>query len=365
MNIRRSINFLLILLALSDEVIRGKAQSDQKEIQLNELLKKLNKPAVKTIEMAPSFAPKWEDILKPTFEWTWQKSGSCCPEGTVPIRRISRDDILRANSIESFGKKDVLGEDDSVETAGLKPATNPPSYGTTGAINVWNVHVEPDEWSQSALIVGNTNGDAHSFIEAGWSIHPVVFGDTKTRLYAYWTEDGYQKTGCYNIMCSGFVQVSNHTMLGSFLQPLSSLGGQQYEIEVSVFRDKKQSSWWLKVEGDNVGYWPDSIFQGFTNCPVVNWGGAVLDKRRGGKHTTTQMGSGNHPRSGLFGQSAYIARAQVIDEDGALITRTFIGHYYSKEKCYSAKPDWVPRRFPTMFAHLWVYFGGSGGVECD
>ncbi|KAK1313015.1 hypothetical protein QJS10_CPA06g00947 [Acorus calamus] len=154
--------------------------------------------------MEPSFAPKWEDTLKPTFEWTWQKSGSC-PEGTVPIRRISRDDILRANSIESFGKKDVSGANGSVE---------------------------PGEWSQSALIVGNTKGEAHSFIEAGWSIHPVVFGDTKTRVYAYWT-------------------------------------------------DKKQSSWWLRILGDYVGYWPDSIFRGFTSCPIVNWGGAILNKRSG------------------------------------------------------------------------------------
>ncbi|KAK1290373.1 hypothetical protein QJS10_CPB18g00857 [Acorus calamus] len=192
------INFLLIFLALTKEVVGQNSLSNEREIQVNELLKNLNKPAIKTIksedgdtvdcvdihnqpaldhpllknhtiQMAPSFATKWEDTLKPTFEWTWQKSGSC-PEGTVPIRRISRDDILRANSIESFGKKDVLGANGSVETAGIKPPSNPPSYGTKGYINVWSVHVEPDEWSQSALIVGNTNGEAHSFIEAGWGV---------------------------------------------------------------------------------------------------------------------------------------------------------------------------------------------------
>ncbi|KAK1313014.1 hypothetical protein QJS10_CPA06g00946 [Acorus calamus] len=328
-NIRKNINLLLILLALTNEVVGEITLSDQKEIQLNELLKNLNKPAVKTIKMEPSFAPKWEDTLKPTFEWTWQKSGSC-PEGTVPIRRISRDDILRANSIESFGKKDVLGADGSVETAGLKPLTNPPSYGTKGALNVWNAHVEPGEWIQSALIVGNTKSEAHIFIEAGWSIHPVVFGDTKTRLYAYWTGDGYHKTGCYNIMCSGFVQVSNRTMLGSFSQPLSSLGGQQYEIEVSVYRDKKQSSWWLRVQGDNVGYWPDSIFRGFTNCSIVKWGGAVLDKKSGRKHNKTQMGSRkNHTRSGLFKRTAYISRAELMDEIGEFFTPTSVEPYYS------------------------------------
>ncbi|KAK1267597.1 hypothetical protein QJS04_geneDACA002507 [Acorus gramineus] len=313
--------------------------------------------------MEPSFAPKWEDTLKPTFEWTWQKSGSC-PEGTVPIRRISRDDILRANSIESFGKKDVLGANGSVETAGIKPPSNPPSYGTKGYINVWSVHVEPDEWSQSALIVGNTNGEAHSFIEAGWGIHPVAFGDTKTRLFAYWTADGYHKTGCYNTMCPGFVQVGKRIMLGSYVQPLSTLGGQQYEIDVIIFRDRKQSSWWLRIHGDNVGYWPDSIFRGFKNCPIVNWGGAILNKRSGGKHTNTQMGSGNHPESGQFTRTAYISRVELMDEIGALFTPTSVQPYYTKERCYSAKANWYPFRHPIL-EHLWVYFGGSGGAQCD
>lgn len=35
---------------------------------------------------------------------TWQKSGSC-PNGTVPIRRIQREDLLRAASLENFGRK--------------------------------------------------------------------------------------------------------------------------------------------------------------------------------------------------------------------------------------------------------------------
>lgn len=35
---------------------------------------------------------------------TWQKSGRC-PNGTIPIRRIRREDLLRASSLENFGKK--------------------------------------------------------------------------------------------------------------------------------------------------------------------------------------------------------------------------------------------------------------------
>ncbi|KAK7283214.1 hypothetical protein RIF29_12593 [Crotalaria pallida] len=34
----------------------------------------------------------------------WQRSGSC-PEGTIPIRRVRKKDLLRASSIERFGMK--------------------------------------------------------------------------------------------------------------------------------------------------------------------------------------------------------------------------------------------------------------------
>jgi len=35
---------------------------------------------------------------------TWQRSGSC-PKGTIPIRRILREDLLRADSLHTFGRK--------------------------------------------------------------------------------------------------------------------------------------------------------------------------------------------------------------------------------------------------------------------
>ena len=32
-------------------------------------------------------------------------SGEACPEGTVPIRRTTESDLLRAGSFEKFGRK--------------------------------------------------------------------------------------------------------------------------------------------------------------------------------------------------------------------------------------------------------------------
>lgn len=37
----------------------------------------------------------------------WSDSGESCPEGTIPIRRTTEKDILRANSLRRFGRKKI------------------------------------------------------------------------------------------------------------------------------------------------------------------------------------------------------------------------------------------------------------------
>lgn len=39
-----------------------------------------------------------------TFQ-LWTISGESCPEGTVPIRRTTEKDVLRASSVKRFGRK--------------------------------------------------------------------------------------------------------------------------------------------------------------------------------------------------------------------------------------------------------------------
>lgn len=47
--------------------------------------------------------PSTEDASESVI-YTWQKSGSC-PKGTIPIRRILKEDLLRAASLDRFGQK--------------------------------------------------------------------------------------------------------------------------------------------------------------------------------------------------------------------------------------------------------------------
>ena len=61
-----------------------------------------------------------EDIGTEKFQ-LWTDSGESCPEGTIPIRRTTETDVLRARSVRKFGKKlrrgvrrNALGSDHEV-----------------------------------------------------------------------------------------------------------------------------------------------------------------------------------------------------------------------------------------------------------
>ncbi|RWR72564.1 hypothetical protein CKAN_00079500 [Cinnamomum micranthum f. kanehirae] len=66
------------------------------DLEIRKELKRLNKPAIKSIKMRPSFydGNKKMSSLEPPLEQLWHKSGSC-PEGTIPIRRTRKEDLLR------------------------------------------------------------------------------------------------------------------------------------------------------------------------------------------------------------------------------------------------------------------------------
>lgn len=45
-------------------------------------------------------------LTNATRTWqTWHERGELCPEGTIPMRRTTVDDVLRAKSLYHFGKK--------------------------------------------------------------------------------------------------------------------------------------------------------------------------------------------------------------------------------------------------------------------
>lgn len=48
--------------------------------------------------------------------------------------------------------------------------------------------------------------------------------------------DAYKATGCYNMLCSGFVQTSRRVAIGVAISPISSYDGGQFDISVLIWK---------------------------------------------------------------------------------------------------------------------------------
>ncbi|XP_026664457.2 uncharacterized protein LOC103717664 isoform X1 [Phoenix dactylifera] len=230
---------------------------------------------MQNFQMRPSFNPfSLYDANKVVLEkktssisQLWHQNGRC-PKDTIPIRRTRKDDLLRASSIERYGKKShgAIPNDVSVSHDGYIhehsfAVANGQHYGTSVFMSVWNPYVhDPLEFSNTQLWLFGGPREFLNTVEAGWHVYPNLYGDNRTRLFTYWTNDRYRQTGCYNLLCSAFVQVSNKVALGSSLKPVSNYDGQQYGILVVVYKDQKTGNWWLQFGNKlDIGYWPASL----------------------------------------------------------------------------------------------------------
>ncbi|KAM7272851.1 hypothetical protein ACFE04_027515 [Oxalis oulophora] len=391
------LSLLLVLVLMTTSAVCAISRQNNKQ-ELLDHLKRLNKPYVKTIkssdgdiidcvnladqpafdhpllmnhtiQLSPSFGPdqKKENDKNDgaeSFTQLWQLNGTC-PQGTIPIIRTKKRDLLRASSIEAFGKKSnsTVPRPRFVRKDAARPGheyaiayvLGGKYYGTKAMLNVWEPHVEKEtEFSISQFwLVGGS--PAHDTIEAGWHVDPQTNGDYQTRFFIYWTSDGYQYTGCYNLRCQGFVQTNNKVVVGGTIHPLSTYDGDnRFGITLSFWKDPHTNNWWLKYDEENVGYWPASLFTILADsASEVQWGGEVLLHKPDGKHSTTQMGSGHFAEEGVR-KASYIKNMQLVDEYNNLRDASNIVTYESEPNCYNVK------YFNAFDQGKYVFFGGPG-----
>ncbi|KAF7830490.1 carboxyl-terminal peptidase [Senna tora] len=383
-------------------------------LDINARLKLLNKPAVKTIksedgdiidcvdiykqpafdhpalkdhkiQMAPSFIPESKNskanksegvAAKSVISQIWHKSGNC-PNGTIPIRRIRRQDLVRVASLKQFGTKPpsrfnlsfipnvttdnitmTASDNRSVRNAALLATMGYNYIGAQADINLWNPNVDlPDDFTTAQMWLKAGGGPTFESVEAGWVVNPKLYGDKQSRLFAYWTKDAYKTTGCFDLTCSGFVQTGTQVALGAALGPYSSEQGPQYVVNVGIFWDKSTGNWWLKV-GNNIpiGYWPATLFDALSHSAIlVEWGGEVFSSElRKAPHTATAMGSGDDA-SGLYGNAAFIQNLRIMDYSLTLKYPDFVSTVADEPYCYSALNYIKGYGVEPVF-----YFGGEG-----
>ncbi|XP_050918089.1 uncharacterized protein LOC127135413 [Lathyrus oleraceus] len=361
-------------------------QSEDELLKLKETiairLKKLNKPAVKTIQspdgdiidcvlthqqpafdhpllkgqkpMDPPEMPKGNNRINNFSEsiQLWSLSGESCPNGTIPIRRITEQDLLRANSDSRFGKKLPVGSND--RQYALQFVEDGEFYGAQATMNVWNPQGESKSVFSLAQmwVMSGTYGKDLNTIEVGWQVHPNFYGDRRTRFFIYWTADAYQH-GCYNLKCPGFVQTNKAIALGAAISPVSTYNGNQFEISLFVWKDVKTGNWWLRYGDKDLGYWPSSLFTNLKNAAArVHWGGEIFNEQYE-QASSTQMGSGHFPEEG-YKKASYFNHIYVIDSKRVWVQPPKLKNYADSPNCYNVKGG-VDSSWGTYF-----YYGGPG-----
>lgn len=104
----------------------------------------------------------------------WNMNGENCPEGTVPIRRTTEEDMLRATSFQMFGRKVSRWVRRETSSDGHEHAvgyvTGDHYFGAKASINVWAPRVADQyEFSLSQMwVISGSFGDDLNTIEAGW-----------------------------------------------------------------------------------------------------------------------------------------------------------------------------------------------------
>ncbi|KAG6587462.1 hypothetical protein SDJN03_16027, partial [Cucurbita argyrosperma subsp. sororia] len=281
------------------------------------------------------------DSLAASFQ-LWRQSGESCPEGTIPIRRTTEQDILRASSVQRFGKKPLKSVRRDSSGSGHEHAVvfvnGEQYYGARANINVWAPHVSPE-----------------------------LYGDNYPRFFTYWTTDAYRETGCYNLLCSGFVQTNNKIAIGAAISPTSYYNGRQFDMGLMIWKtcnfedievyelsliksrsrvltngssmqDPRHGNWWLEFgQGVLVGYWPAYLFSHLgSHASMIQFGGEVVNTRSTGFHTSTQMGSGHFAEEG-YGKASYFRNLQIIDWDNSLLPVSNLRLLADHPNCYDIR----------------------------
>ncbi|XP_043691772.1 uncharacterized protein LOC122642385 [Telopea speciosissima] len=330
------------------------------------------------IQMKPSFIPKGKTNKTSSATKPFQiifKHEEECPQGTVPIRRTSKEDLLRARALSrefttniSQSKRHFTGQYVSnpqlmiwiihivdvndEERRGIV-------HGASAKINVYNPTVEPSQFTNAQIWINGGPNENPNYIMAGWTVNPGLYGDHRTRLFTFWTGDNYQN-GCYNTLCTGFVQVDRSITPSMILDKISTVGGHQIVVKVFVHQDRETGNWWLLAFEDdiNIGYWPKSLFTYLADgAKSVSWGGLA---KAGSNGVSPPMGSGyfpNNPNASFFQHLELVNVDYQIDHPHVLESK--ISTRVDAKNCYGIRYDlFKPETGATLV------FGGPGGSKC-
>ncbi|KAI3908475.1 hypothetical protein MKX01_009277 [Papaver californicum] len=286
-----------------------------------------------------------------------------CPSGTIPIRRTKKEDLVnaqylleKANPIHTnaYTLSPMNHHFISVEEF----SDGKTYFGGAAKISVHGLKIDNNQFSTGQIWIQNGPTEEINSIESGWMIYPALFGDNRCRLFGYWTADGGNQTGCFNVLCSGFVQVSSEISLGAVMEQVSIYGKITLALPLTIYRDSQTGNWWL-ITTKTIGYWPNEIFTHLANnASTIRYGGIAGAKPQ---TPTPPMGNGYLPRLDDYLRTAVIVKMKYVNEKGQFVGINTVGvqtKHDTNLDCYNG-----------LFAGdiggklgITMAFGGPGGM---
>jgi len=239
---------------------------------------------LKTIAAVPASAPPSNGKAGTPHVTQQDSSGvdtfgnkQVCEAGSIPMRRITLDEVSRFPTLKDYfakgpngagrphsGSSPVVPDGIGLPHKYAIASQDVANYGGAATLSLINAPVDTslgEEMSLSQLWFTGGNQTA----EIGIQTQPNAWWTNDAVLFIYWTANGYNEAapglagaGCYNLSCGAFVQTSSNWTLGGTFPNYGADGSE----EVTLGYEYWYGNWWMYVDGDWVGYYPGSIYNG-------------------------------------------------------------------------------------------------------
>jgi hypothetical protein len=190
------------------------------------------------------------------------------PPGTVPIPRKMLEKLAFTKDLQTYlSKGHTKGEDRELAGGAIhRYASSQQSmtcFGGSGNYSNFSPYTESsDDFSLIQVAMSNNELGYLQTVEAGLQAYYGLTGHWDSRLFVFYTTNGYtvsgDNLGGYNRDVLGWVQVDDKIFPETAFEPYSVPGGAQ--IQVSIKYQLYAGNWWLNVQGRWIGYYPARLF---------------------------------------------------------------------------------------------------------
>ncbi|KAK2453582.1 hypothetical protein QL285_001250 [Trifolium repens] len=281
------INILLLLVlclvTIASHGVDGSHSTFKEDLELERQLKLINKPPIKSIHTKFGYIVDCIDIYKqPAFDHPLLKNHKLqrrpnfyikkenssvknsptnsifgfdeveCPIRTVPIRRMTKDDLIRAKSLWNDNILTATAVHHIADVSLKLPGEQ--YYGVSGTTSIYNPKTSIAQASLSHVYIQSSDGT--------------------NKIFVGWQSDNFKKTGCYNVQCQGFVQIESHYYVGGVIPKVSVYGGPMVDMPINILLENNR--WWVIINHYTVGYFPATLFTNLNAADEVGWGGRTI-----------------------------------------------------------------------------------------